>query len=233
MLGSWLVPKRIRRPGRAPRSGDGGRPVRRSSRPPGRASSRTATRSCRPVASPRWQASRSARSTTTSASKQQLILAVLAAENERLLERQRTMYAGPEPFWVHWERACEFLEARPRVGLRPDPPGDDRRRLVRPGGGDGSPRHARRLVRAACRRSREREEERIGGLGPFTPAEVAALMALPFLGAESMILLGFSEAELPARSALRKIGVVIRESRGRGRGSGMTATREPLPVRRP
>jgi hypothetical protein len=35
-------------------------------------------------------------------------------------------------------------------------------------------------------------------------------MALPFLGAESVILLGFSEADLPARSALRKIGAVIR-----------------------
>ncbi|HEY6570443.1 MAG TPA: hypothetical protein VIZ22_09145, partial [Candidatus Limnocylindrales bacterium] len=49
-----------------------------------------------------------------------------------------------------------------------------------------------------------------GGLGPFTPTEVAALMGLPFLGAESIILLGFTETELPARSALRKLGDVIR-----------------------
>ena len=35
-------------------------------------------------------------------------------------------------------------------------------------------------------------------------------MGLPFIGAESMILLGFPESVLPARSALRKLGDVIR-----------------------
>ncbi len=44
-------------------------------------------------------------------SKRQLILAVLAAENERLLERQREMFDEPEPLWVRWDRACDFLEA--------------------------------------------------------------------------------------------------------------------------
>ena len=35
-------------------------------------------------------------------------------------------------------------------------------------------------------------------------------MGVPFMGAESMILLGFTEGDLPARSALRKIGRLIR-----------------------
>ena len=56
-----------------------------------------------------------------------------------------------------------------------------------------------------------REEQRVGRLGPFTPEEVAALMGVPFMGAESTILLGFSESELPTRAALRKIGVVLRD----------------------
>ena len=43
-------------------------------------------------------------------SKRQLILAVLDAENERLLERQREMFDAPEPLWVRWERACDFLD---------------------------------------------------------------------------------------------------------------------------
>ena len=43
-------------------------------------------------------------------SKLQLILAVLAAENERLLERQRAMFDVPEPLWVRWEMACDFLD---------------------------------------------------------------------------------------------------------------------------
>ena len=65
----------------------------------------------------------------------------------------------------------------------------------------------------------EREGHRLGGLGPFTPAEIGALMGLPFLGAESAILLGFSEDAFPARSALRKVGVVIRYLETRQEGS--------------
>jgi hypothetical protein len=54
-----------------------------------------------------------------------------------------------------------------------------------------------------------READRRGGLGPFTPEEVAMLMGLPFMGAEGAILLGMDEREFPARSALRKIGALI------------------------
>jgi hypothetical protein len=46
-------------------------------------------------------------------------------------------------------------------------------------------------------------------LGGFTPEEVAALMGTPFLGAEELILLGMSEAMLPVRSALRKVGRLL------------------------
>jgi hypothetical protein len=70
-----------------------------------------------------------------------------------------------------------------------------------------------------------REQQRNGGLGPFTPEEVAALMGIPFLGAESAILLGIPESELPTRSALRKIGIVLRdlEPRADTDGHGPTA----------
>ena len=37
-------------------------------------------------------------------------------------------------------------------------------------------------------------------------------MGMPFLGAEELILLGIPEATLPIRSALRKIGVLLRRS---------------------
>jgi hypothetical protein len=56
----------------------------------------------------------------------------------------------------------------------------------------------------------DRNAARIGGLGPFQPAELGALMGLPFMGAESMLLLGFDEAELPVRAALRRVGQLIR-----------------------
>jgi hypothetical protein len=47
-------------------------------------------------------------------------------------------------------------------------------------------------------------------LGPFTPQEIGLLIGAPFLGVEAMILLGFTETEVPSRSALRKFGDVIR-----------------------
>ena len=140
-------------------------------------------------------------------SKQQLILAVLAAENVRLLERQRRMYAGPEPLWRHWEMRLRLPRGGPRVRVRPRAPGDDRRGLVGRDGGGRRPRPPGRLVRPP-RRRRAREAERMGGLGPFTPEEVSMLMGLPFMGAEAAILLGMDEREFPARSALRKIGAL-------------------------
>jgi len=43
-------------------------------------------------------------------SKQGLVLALLAEENLRRLDRQTTMYAEDMPLWVRYERACDFLE---------------------------------------------------------------------------------------------------------------------------
>jgi hypothetical protein len=56
----------------------------------------------------------------------------------------------------------------------------------------------------------DRARERLGGLGPFSADEAGVLVGAPFLGVEAMILLGFSEAQIPTRSALRKFGEVIR-----------------------
>jgi hypothetical protein len=56
-----------------------------------------------------------------------------------------------------------------------------------------------------------REQAQGANLGDFTPAEVAALMGTPFLGAEELILLGVTEATLPIRSALRKVGAILRQ----------------------
>jgi AcrR family transcriptional regulator len=142
-------------------------------------------------------------------SKQQLILAVLEAENRKLLERQAAMFAGPEPLSVQWDRACDYLDADLESGYV-----RILQEMISAGWSD-------RDVAAAVRgylggwyrlltEVATREAERLGGLGPFTPAEVSALMGLPFMGAESAILLGFTEQELPARSALRKIGALIR-----------------------
>jgi AcrR family transcriptional regulator len=143
-------------------------------------------------------------------SKQQLILAVLEAQNERLLERQAEMFAGPEPLWVRWQRACEFLEidlASGYVRILQE--------LIAASWSDpelaGPVRDQLRgwfdlLTDVAARSSAA-----VDGLGPFTPSEIAALMGLPFIGAEAIILLGMPEEQLPARSALAKLADVIRQ----------------------
>ena len=148
-------------------------------------------------------------------SKQQLILAVLDAENARRLERQAEMYAGPEPLSRQWERACDFLEVDLESGYV-----RILQEMIAAGWSDPEVASAVRgmiggwftLLADVARR----EGARTGGLGPFTPEEVAALMGLPFLGAEAQILLGFPESEIPARSALRKIGSVIRQLEEQG-----------------
>ena len=142
-------------------------------------------------------------------SKLQLILAVLAAETERLLERQKAMFDAPEPLWVRWENACDFLDtdvASGYVRILPE--------MIAAGWSDAEVAASvrdtvggwYRLLADVARR----EEEQGADLGGFTPGEVAALMGTPFLGAEELILLGVTEEELPMRSALRKVGVLLR-----------------------
>ncbi len=148
-------------------------------------------------------------------SKQQLILAVLAAENDRLLERQRTMFAGPEPLWRQWEEACDFLDQDLQSGYV-----RILQEMVAAGYSDPAVAAAvRELVGGWFRLLAEvarRAAEKGTNLGPFTPVEVGALMGLPFVGAEPMLLLGLPEAEFPARSALRKVGQLIRLFEERG-----------------
>ncbi len=142
-------------------------------------------------------------------SKRQLILAVLEAENERLLDRQREMFDAPDPLWARWELACDFLEADVGSGYV-----RILQEMIVAGWSDV-------LVAAAVREMlggwyrlladvARREQERGTDLGGFTPEEIAALMGTPFLGAEELILLGVTEDTLPIRSALRKVGVLLR-----------------------
>jgi len=142
-------------------------------------------------------------------SKLQLILAVLAAENERLLERQRAMFDAPEPLWVRWEVACDFLETDVASGYV-----RILQEMIAAGWTDAEVAASVREVIGAWYRLLGEVAQREGAagsdLGGFTPGEVAALMGTPFLGAEELILLGVTEEELPIRSALRKVGVILR-----------------------
>ena len=142
-------------------------------------------------------------------SKLQLILAVLAAETDKLLERQRDMFDTPEPLWLRWERACDYLDqdlASGYVRIQHE--------MIAAGWSDPEvAASVRGVVGGWFRLLTEvarREQERGVDLGGFTPDEVAVLMGTPFIGAEELILLGATEGELPMRSALRKVGAILR-----------------------
>ncbi len=159
-------------------------------------------------------------------SKQQLVLRILRAENERLLERQTRMYAGPEALSKQWDQACDFLELDMASGYV-----RVLQELVAAGWSDAALAASLRelmgdwfrLLTDVARRTAERH----GPLGPFSPEEAGVLMGLPFVGVEPMLLLGFDEAEFPARSALRKVGRAIRgfeATRGSARDPGLVET---------
>ncbi len=153
-------------------------------------------------------------------SKQGLILAVLEVENQRRLARQQNMYAEDAPLWQRYERACDFLEddmdsGYVRVlqemiaaGWSNEELGDAVRELL---GGWYA------LLAQVAREA----EQRYGRLGPFTAEEIGTLVGVAFLGAESLLLLGFDRNALPIRSALRRFSALIR-----GFEEGQAATRE-------
>jgi hypothetical protein len=142
-------------------------------------------------------------------SKRQLILAVLEAENERLLERQREMFDAPKPLWVRWDLACDFLDTDLESGYV-----RILQEMIAAGWSDPEVAAAVREMIGAwpslLAEVARREQERGADLGEFTADEIGALMAMPFLGAEELILLGVAESTLPMRSALRKIGLLLR-----------------------
>ena len=153
-------------------------------------------------------------------SKQQLIFDLLEAENARRLARQTAMYAEERPLWQRYEQACDFLEddldsgyvrvlqemiaagwSDPAIGIRV-------RELLQ-GWLD--------LVTSVVREA----EANLGPLSPLPAEELAALISQAFMGGEAMLLLGFDRREWPVRSALRRVGVLIRElEEGGGRDPG-------------
>jgi AcrR family transcriptional regulator len=141
-------------------------------------------------------------------SRHNLVLALLEVENERLLERQRDMFQSEASLSERWEQACDYLEedlASGYVRLLQE--------MTAAGWADAEIAKAvRRIIGGwfeLLTRTAEDASQRLGGLGPFTPREIAVLAGIPFLGVESMLLLGFDEAELPSRSALRKVGTLL------------------------
>ena len=143
-------------------------------------------------------------------SKGGLIMALFEMENEQRLARQTRMYAEDRPLWQRYEQACDFLEDDLESGYV-----RVLQELVAAGWSNAEIGTAARELLGAwivllIEVARE-AERRHGPFGPFTAEELGTLVAAAFFGSEALLLLGFERDALPIRSALRRIGVLIRE----------------------
>jgi AcrR family transcriptional regulator len=144
-------------------------------------------------------------------SKGGLILALFEQENQQRLDRQRRLYAEDTPLWQRYERACDYLEDDLDAGYV-----RVLQEMIAAGWSNAEIGEAVRqllggwfvLLTEVARET----ERRHGPLGPFTADEVATLVGTTFIGAEALLLLGFDRQVLPIRSAMRRIGVLIRQA---------------------
>ena len=143
-------------------------------------------------------------------SKGGLVLALFEDENKRRLDRQTRMYAEDAPLWQRYEQACDFLEddlesGYVRVLQEMIAAGWSNQQV-----GDAVREFLGGWYQLLVDVARE-AERRYGPLGPFTAEEVATLITTTFIGSEALLLAGFDRRLMPIRSALRRIGLVIRE----------------------
>jgi len=142
-------------------------------------------------------------------SKRGMVLALLEAENRRRLARQSSMYAQEALLSRRYEQACDFLEDDLESGYV-----RVLQEMIAAGWSEPDIAEAARellggwydlLTEVATEAA-----ETFGGLGPFSPQEVATLIGNVFIGSEAMLLLGFDRHRFPIRSSLRRVGDVIR-----------------------
>ena len=141
-------------------------------------------------------------------SKQAVLVAVLERENEKLLERQQALFAGPEPLSVKWRAACRFLEDDLESGYV---------RILwelwAAGLADEELAARWRNATAGWRRLMaevfEEWSREVGLELPISAAAVATLVANLFQGLEVEILAGVSEDESPHREVLEAVAQLI------------------------
>jgi AcrR family transcriptional regulator len=151
-------------------------------------------------------------------SKQGMMLALFEYLNAQLLDRQSAMFAASTlSLSVRWDRACDYLDDDIGSGYV-----HVLQELMAAGWSDPE---VGKIIRAGLLswyqliRDVVRDAEKdIGGLGPFTPEDIAALVSNAFMGAESLFLIGFERKGAPVRRALRRIGDLIRIAEARSRG---------------
>ena len=140
--------------------------------------------------------------------KRGLLAAVLEYENERLIERQRELFAKREPLADKWRTACAYLQEDLRSGYvrilwelwAAGLTDDDLARRWRDAMADW-----RVLLEGAVS-----EWSSTAGIElPMAPRALATLVANVFQGAEVEILAGVPEEEAPHFEALEAVGGLL------------------------
>jgi AcrR family transcriptional regulator len=166
-------------------------------------------------------------------SKDALVLALLDHQSQRLIQRQRAMFAAKLPLWKRWDLACAYLDEDIASGYV---------RILQEmiAAGWSNPDIAAAVQNSLAEwqglltRVSEEACASLGQPGTLLPAELACLVGNVFLGSEALILLGFEDKGLPIRSALRRIGALmktIEESRTSGMENASKASRKGRPRR--
>ncbi len=148
--------------------------------------------------------------------KQQLLAAVLDRENQRLLQRQRALYAGPQPLAEKWRTACAYLREDLRsgyvrilwelwaVGLADEELAAHWRNATA---------GWRELLTAVAADWTAQLEVEL----PIGSRALATLVANAFQGAEAEILAGVTEEEAPHLEALESCAELIEWTERRSR----------------
>lgn len=148
-------------------------------------------------------------------SKQGMVLALLEHQNRKLLRRQAATFGREALLSDRWIQACDHLDEDLRSGYV-----RVLQEIIAAGYSDPQVAQAARgvldgwfklLVELASE-----GEERLDVRGPLSTTEIACLIGVAFLGAESAILVGL---DLPVRSALRGVGELLRRSETARSGS--------------
>ena len=142
-------------------------------------------------------------------SKEGMVLALFEYMNAALIERQAATFLRPDMSVAQkWARACDYLEQDMASGYV---------RVLQeltavgwsnPAVGDAVRRALAQWQALILELVRD-VEGRIGRIGPFRAEEIASLVGAAYIGAESLILLGFDDAQHPLRAALRRVGDLI------------------------
>ena len=144
-------------------------------------------------------------------SKGGMVLALLEAENERRLSRQASLYSQAIPLWRRYEQACDVLEDDLESGFV-----RVLQEMIAAGWTNTDIAAAARSIIGGwfdlLTEVAAEAAERFGGLGPFSPVEVATLVGNAFFGSEALLLLGFDRHRLPIRASLRRLGEVIKSA---------------------